>query len=93
MITIIHKPCNGIAFFYEHMPRAGEQFDVEYAFDINGNPLTWNSSRLCPTCGRPMSIDDFAPGPPVLRTFDMSSPQDMRSFYEDAGETHMDGVA
>jgi len=48
VITIIHKPCNGIAFFYEHMPRAGEQFDVEYAFDINGNPLTWDSSRLCP---------------------------------------------
>jgi hypothetical protein len=93
MISIMHKQCGSIAFFYDHMPVPGEEFNVEHAFSVRGSPIEWHHSRLCPTCGRAMGLADFEPGPPVLRTFDMTSPQDMRSFYEDAGSDHMENIA
>jgi hypothetical protein len=93
LIALIHSRCHQIALFYEHMPRAGETFDIEHAYDVNGNPLNWGASRYCASCGIAIETKDLEPGPPVLRTFDMTSPQNMREFYDTCEESHFEDIA
>jgi hypothetical protein len=93
MISIIHQPCDGIVFYYEHKPIPGETFDVEHAFDPSGTPLTWGASRICPNCGELIETADLRPGPPPLRTFRMNSSEDMRELYKAVNINHFDGIA
>lgn len=92
-VTITHSTCGRAAFLYNHRPIAGEKIESKHAFDLEGKSLHMQRLYTCLSCGRALSGMHLEPGPPILRTFDMSSPADMKEFYEAAGTEHLEGIA
>ena len=82
-VVITHKTCGKAAFLYAHAPVSGERILRENAFHLDGKTFDrFGHLCLCGTCGGLLKgSPDLRPGPPILRTFDMEDPADMREFY------------
>lgn len=91
MVSILHNQCGKVAFWYDHPPFPGETFDVEHAYSVSGNEIMWHQRRMCGSCGKIFDLKDLHPGPPILRTFDMSNSADMAEFYKHVGAEHFEG--
>jgi hypothetical protein len=81
--AIIHKPCGGTAFLYDHAPMAGEKMDPALVTTVEGGKVPPGATGMrCSLCGQRLTMSDLAPGPMV---YDMGDSEDMATIY---GEYH-----
>ena len=51
LYAYIHQECGKPAFYYDHLPLAGEQRSYGEAAHINGDPMEDCGPRFCDSCG------------------------------------------
>ncbi|HUU73726.1 MAG TPA: hypothetical protein VMW70_13945 [Burkholderiales bacterium] len=50
MIAILHKTCGGIAFYYTHVPIAGEMMLSTHARTVDGDAIEPGGRMFCSAC-------------------------------------------
>ncbi len=83
MHIVLHSACTRPAFLYGTKPIKGTRIKRELTFHLDGSKFEPGSLSRCGSCGGLLrGASDLQSGGPVLRTFDMSNPQDMREFHK-----------
>ena len=78
---IRHAVCQGVAFLYSEEPIAGATISRSKAIFPDGSKPGAGIMR-CFHCKRPIKgASQLFPGGPALKTYDMSSPEDMERLY------------
>jgi len=81
MHKVYHIPCMGPAMLYEHRPVCGETIHQDKARRLTGQVFGDGEVPRCGTCGRRLYSNDLMPDPNEIKTYDMSSDEDMSVIY------------